>query len=346
MGTRYERDSKEGSLARLVFDSLAPRAAALNLSPVPGDVEGNLLLAERALTAARRADPELEWAVLPELFTTAYSDLASAARYAEDAEEGPSARFFAALARDLGLYVAYGFPERLTCGGVADSANLVGPGRFAGDAGVLLTYRKRHLVRTNGEDLVFVPGTGLPVVEAGRMRVALVVCWDLGFPETVREAALAGAGLILTPAAWRSRWGPQYDLSCAARALDNAVYLASANQLGVYPDAAFDAPGGVYGPDGMRVSESAGHAGGVLSIGEVDPSFPERWRSEYGSMIHRHPNDAEKVFKDLAQADLREIRHRRDAGGDRSLWRAGGSLDLAPGVEGDAGENPLGVLPG
>ena len=87
-------------------------------------------------------------------------------------------------------------------GGVSDSANLVGPeedGGDGGDAGVLLTYRKRHLVRTLGEDLVFVPGSDLPIVEAGGVRVAIAVCWDLGFPEVLREAALGGAELILTP---------------------------------------------------------------------------------------------------------------------------------------------------
>jgi predicted amidohydrolase len=253
--------------------------AALNLSPKPGDVEGNLLLAERAIIGAKRAHPDLGWIVLPELFTSGYSDLASVHRYAEDAEEGVSVRFFSSLARDLGLYVAYGFPERLpgTTGtvGVCDSAHLVGPD------GVALTYRKRHLVRTAGEHHVFVSGTELPVVEAGGVRVAFVICWDLGFPEVAREAALGGADLILAPAGWRDPWGPQYELSCASRALDNAVYLASANQLGVYPEARFGAPGHVYGPDGMRVSRSEGE----LSVAEVDPDAPERWRQLYGSTL-------------------------------------------------------------
>jgi len=251
--------------------------AALNLSPEPGDVGGNLLLAERAVTEAKQAHPNLGWVVLPELFTSGYSNLASVHRHAEDAEQGMSARFFASLAHALGLYIAYGFPERLpgTVGaaGVSDSANLVGP------EGLVLTYRKRHLVRTTQEHLVFVPGTELPVVEAGGMRVALVICWDLGFPELARGAALAGADLILAPSGWRDPWGPQYELSCAARALDNAVYLASANQLGVYPEARFDAPGHVYGPDGLRVSRSEGERG----VGEVDPGAPGRWRRLYGS---------------------------------------------------------------
>lgn len=167
---------------------------ALHLGPEPGDVPGNLLLAEGAVTEAKRAHPALRWVVLPELFTSGYADLAGVHRYAEDAETGPSAEFFVSLARRLGLYVAYGFPEKLRgMPGVSDSANLVGP------RGVMLTYRKRHLVQTLGEPDIFVAGTRTPVVRAGGARIALVICWDLGFPEVVRGAALEGADLVLAP---------------------------------------------------------------------------------------------------------------------------------------------------
>jgi len=80
-------------------------------------------------------------------------------------------------------------------------------------------------------------------------------------------------------AGWREPWGAQYELSCAARALDNAVYLASANQLGVYSEARFDTPGHAYGPDGRRISRSEGER----SYGELDTAAPVRWRSFYGS---------------------------------------------------------------
>ena len=251
--------------------------ASLNLSPEPGDTEGNFLLAERAIITARRREPSLRWVVLPELFTCGYSALESVHSHAEDAERGASARFFVGLAREHGLYIAYGFPEVVegTLSGVFDSANLAGP------EGILATYRKRNLVRTTPEHYVFTPGTELSVVEAGGVRVSLAVCWDLGFPEVAREAALVGADLILAPAAWREPWGSQYDLSCAARALDNGVYLASANQIGAYPEAQFDTPGHVYGPDGLRVSSAAGAA----SIGELDPGAPGRWRRLYGNTI-------------------------------------------------------------
>jgi 5-aminopentanamidase len=256
--------------------------AALNLSPEPGDTEGNLLLAEQAIVAAWQREPSLRWVVLPELFTCGYSSLESVHCHAEDAERGASARFFAGLARELGIYIAYGFPEATIAGsGIFDSANLAGP------EGILATYRKRSLVRTTSEHHVFTAGMELSVVEAGGLRVSLAFCWDLSFPEVAREAARVGADLILVPAAWREPWGFQYDLSCAARALDSGVYLASANQIGTYPEARFDSPGHVYGPDGLRVSRTVG----ATSIGELDPGAPRRWRRLYGNTLEDQLSD-------------------------------------------------------
>jgi len=232
-------------------------------------------MAERALTNTKRAHPALRWVVLPELFTTGYANLRTIHEHAEDAEHGTSATFFTTLARRLDLYIAYGFPERRPLVGVSDSANLVGP------RGLLFTYRKRRLVWTTDEPEVFVAGEEIPVVLAGGARVAVVICWDLGSPEAVREATLKGADLILAPAGWRHPWGRQYDLACAARALDNAVYVASANQMGDYPEASFDTPGGVYGPHGDRVC----HRTDGVSVAEVDIGLPARWRSTFGSTL-------------------------------------------------------------
>jgi len=290
-GTRRRELLKEAGLAEVIHGDFGfegvypertvegvevPAIAALNLSPAPGDIEENLRLAGEAIAETKREQPALRWVVLPELFTCGYSELDLVHHHAEDAEWGRSAHFFLSLAQEHGIYIAYGFPERATLSaGVYDSANLVGP------EGVIATYRKRSLVRTTLEHSVFTPGVDLPVVDAGGMRVALAICWDLGFPEVTREAVMGGADLILAPAAWRDPWGPQYDLSCAARALDSGVFLASANQLGTYPEACFDSPGHVYGPDGLRVSRSYGYR----SVGVVDSLAIRQWRRTYGDTL-------------------------------------------------------------
>ena len=275
-----------GTLVSVVQEPSTPFVAALNLGPVPGDVGGNLRMAEWEIRAAKSAQPGLRWIVLPELCTSAYSDLDSVHLHAEDAKGGRSARFFVELARELDLYLAYGFPEK-RLDGVADSVNLVGP------EGVLATYAKKHLVRETGEHHVFVAGDGPIAVEAGGLSVALAICWDLGFPEFVREAAARGAELVLAPAGWRDPFGPQYDLACAARALDNGIYVASANQIGDYPQASFGYPGGVYGPDGLRVSEGVGGR----SVAVVEPGLPGRWRTAFGDTLpeQRHGSLLEPV---------------------------------------------------
>ena len=248
----------------------AGEVAVFSLSPEPGSVEANLTLAARTLRREKAARPALRWVVLPELFTSGYTDLGSAAGYAEDPEAGLCARSFAALSAELDVYIAYGFPEKLdSSAGVANSANLVGP------EGVLLTYRKRRLVRQAGEPGVFKAGGEVPVVEAGGVRVGLVICWDLMFPETVREAAVSGAELVLAPSAWEDPYGPQYDLACAARSLDNTLYVASANQIGTYPEAVFSAPGGIYRYDGAPLGNAA----------PVDLSAMQGYRKEFGGML-------------------------------------------------------------
>ena len=61
------------------------------------------------------------------------------------------------------------------------------------------------------------------------------------------------------------------------------MYVAGANQLGDYPEARFTEAGGVYGPDGLRVSRRV--SGRVLEIAEVDLSYPARWRARFGDTL-------------------------------------------------------------
>ena len=61
------------------------------------------------------------------------------------------------------------------------------------------------------------------------------------------------------------------------------MYVAGANQLGDYPDARFTEAGGVYGPDGQRVSRRV--PGSALEIAELDLSSPARWRARFGDTL-------------------------------------------------------------
>ena len=74
-----------------------------------------------------------------------------------------------------------------------------------------------------------------PVFETKLGKIGVVICYDVCFPETVRLLTLAGAELVLVPAAWRASYyfKEWWDLNLACRALDNLVYIAAVNRCGI-----------------------------------------------------------------------------------------------------------------
>ena len=104
------------------------------------------------------------------------------------------------------------------------------------ESGVRAVYRKAHLWDA-GE-------TGLhprrAAAAAGRLpagRVAIMICYDLEFPEWVRLAALAGADLIAAPVNWPAEPAPPGErpsvvIKALAGAAVNGVYVAVADRCG------------------------------------------------------------------------------------------------------------------
>jgi predicted amidohydrolase len=134
--------------------------------------------------------------VLPELAVCGYvfRDAAEARAAAQDLD-GPTVTLLRELSRELGCVLVCGFAERGADGAVHNSAVLVEDGE------VRLRYRKVHLWDRESE--LFVPGDAPPpVVDTAVGRVAVMVCYDLEFPEWVRLAAQAGAEIVAVPVNW------------------------------------------------------------------------------------------------------------------------------------------------
>ena len=63
-------------------------------------------------------------------------------------------------------------------------------------------------------------------------RAASPICYELGFPEVARSLALAGARLLLVPAAFGAARARIWDVLTRARAIENGCYVAAAGQSG------------------------------------------------------------------------------------------------------------------
>jgi len=195
------------------------RVAYVQGRPAFGRTGENL---ERGLALA--AGHAADLVVLPELWSSGYvfSTRAEVAALAEDAARGPTARaLHAAAKRERRHYIA-GFPER-SRGRTYNSAMLVGPG------GVRAVYRKLHLFER--EQVWFSPGNlPLAVHRVGAARVGLMICFDWRFPEVARVLALLGADVIAHPS---NLVMPNAQRAMLTRALENRVYVVTANRTGV-----------------------------------------------------------------------------------------------------------------
>jgi len=73
-----------------------------------------------------------------------------------------------------------------------------------------------------------------PLVEVAGMKVGLMTCYDVRFPEQARRLALDGAEVLVLPAAWVK--GPlkemHWEVLVTARALENTCYVVAVGECG------------------------------------------------------------------------------------------------------------------
>lgn len=183
-----------------------------------------------------RLDPRVELVVLPEGamhdFGPPDHDLAAAA----ESLDGPFVGMLVEQARRLDATVIghiFERHERHESGGLPYNTTVaIGP-----DGSMLGAYRKIHLYDSFGdvESERLSPGPLTPVVVGvGELRIGLLTCYDLRFPEFVRLLVDAGADVLAVPTAWVR--GPlkedHWETLLRARAIENTVYALGVAQCG------------------------------------------------------------------------------------------------------------------
>lgn len=234
-------------------DAPVVTVATCQLGPVLGDRDGNLRRALSAVSSA--ADAGAQVVVLPELASTGYvfADAAEARAGAERVD-GPLLTGLAAVARERDLVVVVGFAE------VDDEVLLRNSAALVDASGVRAVYRKVHLWDRESE--FFTPGEAPPpVVQTRHGRIAMVVCYDLEFPEWLRLAALGGADLVCAPTNWPGRRRtdgerPAEVVQVQASAAANRMFVAVCDRTGVERGVEWLSASAVVGPDGYPLAEA------------------------------------------------------------------------------------------
>ncbi|WP_193433102.1 MULTISPECIES: carbon-nitrogen hydrolase family protein [Streptomyces] len=256
----------------------ALRTALLQSSGQLGSVAENLTALDEA--AARAAAAGAGLLVAPELFLTGYAIGDDIARLAEPAD-GASAKAIAEIAARHGVGVVYGYPERAG-ETVFNSAQLIGP-----DGARLANYRKTHLFGGFERDS-FRPGEQAVVqAELGGVRVGIMICYDVEFPENVRAHALAGTDLLVVPTAQMHPFQFVAESVVPVRAFENQMYVAYVNRVGPEGEFEFVGLSTLAGPDGIARARAG--RGEDLVFGDVDPEFLAASRENNPYLRDRRP---------------------------------------------------------
>jgi 5-aminopentanamidase len=255
-----------------------------------GSVVRNLgILEARAQEAAGRG---ARFLICPEMFLSGYNiGLEQAERLAEPAD-GPALARAATIARESGIALLLGYPERGESGAVYNAVRLIDR-----DGHGLANYRKCHLFGDLDRGM-FRAGSGLSeVVELDGVRIGLLICYDVEFPESVRLLALAGADLVAVPTALMDPFEAVARILVPARATENEVFLAYANRCGREGDLRYCGLSCVVGPDGVDLAR-AGRSEELI-LADLDPARLAAARQANSCLADRRP----ELYGPLATRD-------------------------------------------
>lgn len=155
-----------------------------------------------------------------------------------------------ALARQTHIYLVVGF-QVVTRRGQINDATVISPsGRYLG------VYGKQHPALMFADDRTSLDAGSMPVYRTPLGRLATIICFDLDYTDTAREAALHGAQILAVPS-----WDPPGDSTkhygmLVFRAIENRLTIVDAESA--YDSAIIDPYGrildSVVTPQGSRAT--------------------------------------------------------------------------------------------
>ena len=260
---------------------------ALCQLPVSPDPGVNLGRVREALSDAAGRGADL--AVFPEATQARFgSDLRGIA----EPLDGPFGGGLAEAARATGVALVAGVFEPAPGGRVYNTAVA-----YDATGARIAAYRKIHLFDALGEreSAVVAPGAEPVVTDLAGVRVGIMTCYDVRFPELARALAARGAELVVIPAAWAAGLFKEehWVTLVRARAIENTVWVAAACQVPDHSAPPTSAPTGVgrsmlVDPMGTVRADLGPFPG--LAVADLDSALTKQVRATLPSLEHRRPD--------------------------------------------------------
>lgn len=233
-------------------------------TPVP---EENLKKAENAVAEARAYAPAV--LVFPECFMCYFEKKQTIPEKSAivKSTHGMFLKRMQELAKEAGFWILFGCYEPAEDPAELRCYNTVYVLDENGD--IVYKYRKTHLYDafTARESDFVIPGDKLcDVLDTPVGKAAVLTCYEARFPEIARNLTLKGANVLFHPTAWVGGKvkEAQYDAILRTRAVENTVYVISADQC----DKVHSGGSMIIDPMGVPTGKAAEYE--TLVTGEID----------------------------------------------------------------------------
>lgn len=256
--------------------------------PAPAD---NLAEIESRTRAAAEKGAAL--VCLPETCTRMEPDRRKLLGELRPAEDDPAVETLRALAESCGVWLAAGSHAVLAENTDADphAANrslLISPA-----GAIAASYDKIHLFEaeldtgeTHRESNTYAAGARAVTADTPLGRIGLTVCYDVRFPGLYQSLALAGADIILVPAAFTRPTGEaHWEILLRARAVETGAYVLAAAQCGTHPGGRRTWGHSMAADPWGRVLADGGAEPGLTLI-EIDREAPAAARRQIPNLRH------------------------------------------------------------
>jgi predicted amidohydrolase len=217
------------------------------------------------------AEFEADFVLFPELFTTQLMSIGNGdgSGNALSIEELPSftqryTELFTSLAVETGMHIIGGTHIIEENGRLYNTAFLFYPdGRVA-------EQRKLHITPTEVKEWSMAAGDQLQVFDTDKGRIAILICYDVEFPEIVRMARARGADVVFCPSCTDDKHGfHRVRYTCHARTIENQVYVVTTGTVGSLPTVDFMR--GNYGQAAIITPNDVPFPpGGIMTAGEIN----------------------------------------------------------------------------
>jgi predicted amidohydrolase len=223
-------------------------AGFLQFDVKSGDINSNLSRVEKGLAEIAASNNRISPGIiaLPELWATGFTyeklpDLSKKIAGLLNKLQALSAKYH--------VYIAGSLPEH-SGNSYYNTLYISGPEGIAG------TYRKQRLFNPMQEDTFFTNGNNPCPIQTDLGPIAGLVCYDLRFPELLREQTSQGSDLLVISAQWPAPRIDNWRILVQARAIENQMFVIAANRCGTTDDTTFGGHSIIVAPDGSILLEA------------------------------------------------------------------------------------------